>query len=254
MERARDHVIKPRLAVMTGALTSRCSPQAVRNAHGALVLALGLMRQEQLLGLPDSFDTAALMGPILKGTANCMLQQCSRYGPRLAQSLFATARQVELLGASASDAFFSALLDNLVACSKGEVHLDSTITRRRRRRRITPVTTPCGSSAARPSRPRPTAGLDLPGGPAGVPGRAREQVLEWELWTGADCFYHDTLRVNSNGAFRINQLNFSPLDPAKPDTSPPIEKLSLTITQDPTEYEDFSVSGAGCGDAVLVRV
>jgi hypothetical protein len=68
---------------------------------------------------------------------------------------------------------------------------------------------------------------------------------------GAACESDDTLRTNSNGAFRINQLNFSQLDPTKPDISPPIETLSLTITQDPTEYQDFSVSGSGCGDASL---
>ena len=63
-------------------------------------------------------------------------------------------------------------------------------------------------------------------------------------------FYQGTLRANSNGAFEINQLNFSPLDPAQPDTSPPVEKLVLTITQDPTEHEDISVDCAGADAAV----
>jgi hypothetical protein len=59
--------------------------------------------------------------------------------------------------------------------------------------------------------------------------------------------YRDALSVNSNGVFRINQLTFSPLDPAKPDTSPPIEKLTLTITQNPTERETVSADCAGTG-------
>ena len=185
MDRARDRVIKPRLAVATGALTSHCSMKAVRDAHGALVLALGFVRQEQLLGLPDSFDTAALMGPLLKGTANCMLQQCSRYGPRLAQSLVQTARQVELLGAPASDAFFNALRNNLVACSKGEVHLDSTITKKVDDGTGAPLLHRAGRRprALRVRARRPQ--LDLPAGPAGVPGRAREQSGPCgELWNG----------------------------------------------------------------------
>src|SRR3954467_528548 len=60
IERVRDREIKPRLAVVTATLTRRCSMRAVRDAREALGLRMGLIRQEQMLGLPGSFDTAHL--------------------------------------------------------------------------------------------------------------------------------------------------------------------------------------------------
>lgn len=49
------------------------------------------------------------MGPLLKPMADCMLQQCARYGPRLAQSLIELARQVGLIaGETESEAFSTA--------------------------------------------------------------------------------------------------------------------------------------------------
>ena len=249
MERVREHVIKPRLQVVTKALTSRCSLQAVTNAREALVLALGLVREEQLLGLPVSFDTAELMGPILKGTATCMLKQCSRYGPRVIEALIATARQVELIGAPASTAFFNALFDNLVACSKGEVHLDSTINF------DDDNTFGDGQFSIHYSmRVVGHAPFEASDGGRWI---YHEAPLEYQdvhgsqrqVAAGTTCpgvYAHvDTLRADSNGAFRINQLAFSQLDPAHADTSPPIEKLSLTITQDPTEYQVDSIDCEG---------
>ena len=245
--RFRDRVIKPRLEVVTAALKNRCSLQAVQDTHEALSLALRFVRQEELLGLPVSFDKATLMGPILTGAANCVLQLCSRYGPRFSLFLFQTAKQVELLaGELASKAFFNALFNNLVACSKGEVHLDSA---------FSDDVDGVGYSQHYTMRVVGRAPFE-----ASPEGRwiYEEAPLEYQdahgngsQPFGADCELDDTLRTNSNGAFRINQLNFSQLDPTKPDISPPIETLSLTITQDPTEYQDFSVSGSGCGDASL---
>jgi hypothetical protein len=241
MDRVRDRVIKPRIQVVLAALTNRCSMQAVGDARGALVLALGFVRQEQLLGLPDSFDTATLMGPLLKGTGNCMLQQCSRYGPRLAQSLVATARQVELIGASASEAFYNALLRNLVACSKGEVHVDSTFTDDSESGASIHIFVRAGGRAPFEAAPdgrswiydeAPLEYQDVHGG---------AQITDGDC--GAES-YRSSLSANSNGVFRISQLIFGQLDPAKPDASPPIEKLSLAITQDPTERETF-VSNCG---------
>ena len=256
MARMRDHVIKPHLQVVTQALTSRCSPQALANAQGALALALGFVRQEELLGLPVSFDTAELMGPILKKTATCMLKLCSRYGPRLALPLMGTERQVELLGAPARDAFFSALLRNLVACSKGEVHLDSTINK--------DVVDDFGGVPITVHRTMRVVGRApfqaTPDGRGWIYPEAAlnyqdahgselilDQSEETSCGPGPIVWYRDSLGVNSNGALRISQLDFSPLDPAKPDTSPPIEKLILTITQDPTERETVSADCASVG-------
>jgi hypothetical protein len=245
--RFRDRVLKPRLQVVTAALKNRCSLQAVQNTHEALSLALRFVRQEELLGLPVSFDKAKLIGPILTGAANCALQLCSRYGPRFSLFLFETAKQVELLaGELASKAFFGALFNNLVACSRGEVHLDSA---------FSDDVDGAGYSHHYTMRVVGRAPFE-----ASPEGRwiYEEAPLEYQdvhgngaQPFGTDCELDDTLRANSNGAFRINQLDFSQLDPTKPDTSAPIETLSLTITQDPTEYQDFSVSGSGCGDASL---
>lgn len=247
LDRARDRVIKPRLAVVTGTLKSRCSMQAVQNGVAAVDLALGLGRQEQLLGVDPSFDIRTLMGPLLKPMADCMLQQCARYGPRLSQALIQIGRQVGLIvDEFASRAFSDALLHNLLACSKGEVHLDSTIsmddddpdgrTGGHRTMRIdgrAPFqSAPDGRSWAYPDAPLEYQ--DVHGS-------------QYVLHGDGTYFYRDTLTANSNGVFRINQLNFSQLDPAKPDTGPPIEKLILTITQDPTEREDTLVDEGGVG-------
>jgi hypothetical protein len=249
VDRVRDHVIKPHIQVVTAALTSRCSPQAIQNAYGALGLALGFIRQEQQLGLlPDTvkFDNAALMGPILTATANCMLRQCSRYGPRISQFLFRTAREVDLLaGELESRAWYTALLHNIAACSKGEVHLDSTIY----------WDSDDGQGDTIHYTMRVAGRAPFEASPDNFNRWIFEEApLEYQDVHGSsqvagDCgqgvFFRDTLRANSNGVFRINQLNFSQLDPTKPDTSPPIENLILTITQDPTEYQDTLVDCSG---------
>jgi hypothetical protein len=245
LERARDRVIKPRLAVVTGQLKSRCSMQAVRNGEEALVLALGLVRQEQLLGLDPSFDIRTLMGPLLKPLANCMLEQCARYGPRLAQTLITIGRQVSLIaGETESRAFSDALLHNLVACSKGEVHVDSAIS--------WDVDDPDNRSSTHYFM-RVAGRAPFEAAPDGQHWLYQEAPLEYQdvhgnsrvLHGDGTCFYCDSLRANSNGVFRIEQLNFSPIDPAKPDTGPPIQQLILTINQDPTEYVDVSVDESG---------
>jgi hypothetical protein len=237
LHRARDRVIKPRLAVVTGQLQSRCSMQAVQNAEGALVLALGFGRQEQLLGLDPSFDLAKLMGPLLTPMASCMLQQCARYGPRLSQALITIGRQVGLMVEEfSSRAFTDALLHNLLACSKGEVHLDSAFY-------FDLAANEFGDNTHWTMRVVGRAPFEVsPEGRWIYP----EAPLEYQDAHGSSqalvrgCgTVREEMRVNSNGAFRINQLDFSPIDPAKPDTSPPIQKLSLTITQDPTEYMDY---------------
>jgi hypothetical protein len=237
VERFRDHVLKPRLQVVTAALTSRCSLHAVQDAHDTLVLALQFVRQEQLLGLPASFDTAELMGPILKGTADCMLQQCSRYGPRIIPFLFGLGRQVELIGASASEEFFNVLFDDLRLCSIGKVHLDSAIA----------YDDPhdCGGLCDTHYYMR-VVGDSFFEYSAEKPGWvAYSALLKYQDVHGgskADCgagFHFSTrLSAHSNGSFRVNQINFRPLDPTKPDIGDPIGNLTLTITQEPKEYEE----------------
>jgi hypothetical protein len=246
LERIRDREIKPRLAVTTAALTSRCSPTAIRNGREALVLALGFVRQEQLLGLPDSFETAAaLMGPLLKGVANCSLQLCSKYGPRISLFLLSFERQVGLIAGDANPGFFSVLEKNLLACSKGEVHIDSTyaqdyssggFTHHHTVRvvgRAPFELTNEGSNVVRWLYPEaPLEYQDVHGS---------NQLVQGDC--GADN-YRDVLSANSNGLFRINQLDFPPFDPAQPVSGGTIEKLSLAITQDPTERETIV---ANCG-------
>jgi hypothetical protein len=243
LERVRDREIKPRLAVVNAALTRRCSAQAVRNGRAALMLALVFVRQEQLLGLPDSFDTAALMGPLLKGIANCMLQQCAKYGPRIFPFLAGTAVQVELIGADAREAFFAALFKNLVACSKGEVHLDSTINE----------DDDDGQGFSEHYTMRVVGRASFEGSPDLRGFIYKEAPLEYQdvhgssQLLGGECgvFYRDTLQANSNGVFRINVLNFRPFSADQPDISGPIENLSLTITQDPTEYQNVTNDCSG---------
>jgi hypothetical protein len=259
LERARDQVIKPRLVVTTAALTRRCSLRAIRDAREALLLALAFVRQEQLLGFPDSFTTAKLMGPLLKAMANCMLEQCARYGPRLVQALVVTARQVELIGASASQAFYDALFRNLVECSKGEVHIDSTI--------VPEPETPgqeANTTYSMHVDGRAPFEMSFEGSPVGRWIYKDAPLKYLDAHGGTDIFsddpecgtyfYRDTLSVNSDGVFKINQLTFNQIDPSQPDTTPPIENLFLTITQDPTEYRNVLVDCEGVKSSGVIAL